>query len=67
MPGKPNRGAHPNDVVVVRREAAADVVEKSRAREAKEDETRARLKAGELGIDFYGMREKLKAKGLKYI
>ena len=59
--------ADDDGVVVVRRGEAADVVEKSRAREAKEDETRARLKAGELGLDIYGMRDRLKAKGLKYI
>ena len=35
------------------------------AREAKEDEVRARLKAGELGLDIYGMRERLAAKGLR--
>jgi 4-hydroxy-4-methyl-2-oxoglutarate aldolase len=39
----------------------------SRAREVKEAETRKRLMAGELGLDIYGFREKLKAKGLKYV
>jgi len=52
--------------VVVRSEAAA-VLEASRAREAKEAEVRKRLMAGELGLDIYGMRDKLKAKGLKYV
>ena len=28
---------------------------------------RARLKAGELGLDIYDMRERLAAKGLKYL
>jgi 4-hydroxy-4-methyl-2-oxoglutarate aldolase len=28
---------------------------------------RERLKAGELGLDIYGMREKLAAKGLRYV
>jgi 4-hydroxy-4-methyl-2-oxoglutarate aldolase len=65
---------HPGDlvvadddgVVIVPRSAAADVLRKSLAREEKEAETRARLKAGELGLDVYGMRDKLKQKGLVY-
>ena len=32
----------------------------------KRSETRKRLAAGELGLDIYGMRERLAAKGLKY-
>jgi len=51
--------------VVPRREAAA-TVEKCAAREAKEAKVRERLKAGELGLDIYGMREKLAQKGLVY-
>jgi 4-hydroxy-4-methyl-2-oxoglutarate aldolase len=66
---------HPGDVivadddgvVVVQAADVADVVAKSEAREAKEADTRARLTGGELGLDIYGMREKLAAKGLKYI
>jgi 4-hydroxy-4-methyl-2-oxoglutarate aldolase len=42
------------------------VLEASRAREAKEEKTRARLIAGELGLDIYGMRETLAAAGLTY-
>ncbi|NWN88533.1 MAG: 4-carboxy-4-hydroxy-2-oxoadipate aldolase/oxaloacetate decarboxylase [Micrococcaceae bacterium] len=53
-------------VVVVPRENVADVVEASKAREAKEASVRERLAAGELGLDVYGMREKLAAKGLQY-
>ena len=37
------------------------------AREKKEGATRARLKAGELGLDIYGMREPLARAGLKYV
>jgi 4-hydroxy-4-methyl-2-oxoglutarate aldolase len=65
---------HPGDlvladddgVVVVQRQSAAAVLKHSEQREAKEAETRARLAAGELGLDIYGMREKLKQKGLVY-
>jgi 4-hydroxy-4-methyl-2-oxoglutarate aldolase len=59
--------ADDDGVVVVRRGEAAEVLKKSRAREDKEAATRARLQAGELGLDIYGMREKLAAKGLKYV
>ncbi len=53
-------------VVVVRREDAASVLEKGLAREANETAKRARLKAGELGLDIYDMRGKLAAAGLVY-
>lgn len=54
-------------VVVVRREDAKDVLAAAQAREAKENATREKLKRGELGLDLYGMRERLAQKGLKYI
>jgi len=66
---------HPGDlivadddgVVVVARKEAASVLKASIAREEKEAGVRARLKAGELGLDIYKMRERLAEKGLKYI
>jgi 4-hydroxy-4-methyl-2-oxoglutarate aldolase len=58
--------ADDDGVCVVKRETAADLVKQCVAREQKEAAVRARLKAGELGLDIYGMREKLAAKGLKY-
>ena len=65
---------HPGDVVVadddgvciVPRRNAAQVADASAAREAKEAKTRERLKAGELGLDIYNMREKLASRGLVY-
>ena len=66
---------HPGDVivadddgvVVVPREKAAEVLAKSKAREEKEAGVRKRLEAGELGLDIYGFRDRLAAKGLKYV
>src|SRR4029450_282929 len=67
---------HPGDLiladddgfVVVPRLSADVVLGQSQAREAKEAQTRARarLQAGELGLDIYGMRAKLSQKGLVY-
>jgi 4-hydroxy-4-methyl-2-oxoglutarate aldolase len=58
--------ADDDGVVVVPRISAETVLRQSEAREAKEAQTRARLQAGELGLDIYGMREKLAQKGLVY-
>jgi 4-hydroxy-4-methyl-2-oxoglutarate aldolase len=58
--------ADDDGVVVVPRVAAKAVLRQSEAREAKEAQTRARLQAGEVGLDIYGMREKLAEKGLVY-
>ena len=54
-------------VVVVPRERAADVCRSGAERIAKEEATRARLRAGELGLDFYGLRAKLKELGVQYM
>jgi 4-hydroxy-4-methyl-2-oxoglutarate aldolase len=66
---------HPGDVVVadddgvviVARAEVRAVTGKSREREDKEAASREKLSQGELGIDLYGMRNKLKAKGIRYV
>jgi 4-hydroxy-4-methyl-2-oxoglutarate aldolase len=59
--------ADDDGVCVVAREQVASIVEQSAAREKKEAAVRARLKAGELGLDIYDMRQRLAEKGLKYV
>jgi 4-hydroxy-4-methyl-2-oxoglutarate aldolase len=66
---------HPGDVIVadddgvcvVPRASAAETVGLAQAREEKEAANRARFQAGEVGLDVYGMRDKLEKKGLKYV
>ena len=54
-------------VVVVPRGTVATVLAAAQTRVAKEEATRARLAAGELGLDIYGMREPLADAGLTYL
>lgn len=58
--------ADADGVVVVPRERAAEVAAASAAREAGEEGKRARFRAGELGLDMYGMRGPLAELGLRY-
>lgn len=59
--------ADDDGVVVVPRKTAAQVLKASASREEKEAVSRARYQAGELGLDFHNMRDKLKSEGLVYI
>jgi 4-hydroxy-4-methyl-2-oxoglutarate aldolase len=59
--------ADDDGAVVVRREEAEEVLQKTRAREDREAGVRKRYAAGELGIDINNMRPALEAKGLRYV
>lgn len=59
--------ADDDGVAVVRRDEAAAVAQAGRAREAKEADKRKKLAAGELSLDLDKMRDKLAAKGLRYV
>lgn len=59
--------ADADGVVVVSRETAADVARLGRERVAKEQQTRERLRNGELGLDFYGLRARLTELGVRYV
>jgi len=58
--------ADDDGVVVVKRVAAHEVVAACEQRVRKEQATRERLARGELGLDIYGLRDKIAALGLKY-
>lgn len=53
-------------VVVVPRDRAEEVAKLAETRIRKEEQSRIRLKQGELGLDFYGLREKLAEFGVEY-
>lgn len=59
--------ADDDGVCVVPHTTVANVRDNAIAREEKEARNRAKFAAGELGLDVYGMRERLAEKGLKYV
>ena len=59
--------ADDDGVCVVSRADAADVLRSAQDRIAREEDKRRRLAAGELGLDIYDMRGRLKDKGMKYV
>jgi 4-hydroxy-4-methyl-2-oxoglutarate aldolase len=59
--------ADDDGVCVVKRQAAAEILEKARAREANEAKKRECFAKGESGMDIYSFREKLAELGLTYV
>ncbi|MFM0290878.1 4-carboxy-4-hydroxy-2-oxoadipate aldolase/oxaloacetate decarboxylase [Paraburkholderia megapolitana] len=58
--------ADDDGICVVKRSMATSVLAAARVREKNEEAKRARLAAGELGLDIYQMRQVLADKGLQY-
>ena len=59
--------ADDDGIAVVPREQASAVAAAARQRTEKENATRDVLATGTLGLDHYGMRDRLAAKGLRYV
>ncbi|WP_420446859.1 4-carboxy-4-hydroxy-2-oxoadipate aldolase/oxaloacetate decarboxylase [Candidatus Poriferisodalis sp.] len=59
--------ADDDGVVAVPRAEAAWALDQSNARLANEEGSRARLQAGELGLDMYGLRQKLAELGVEWV
>jgi len=54
-------------VCVVPRHTAVEIARLGAERVAKEEKSRERLRKGELGLDFYGFRARLKELGVQYV
>jgi len=59
--------ADDDGVVVVPRADVAEALAAAQARAAKEELTRRVLAGGQLGLDLYGLRDKLAARGVQYV
>lgn len=59
--------ADDDGVVTVGQDRAARVLQASRERLKREEEVRERLRSGELGVDFYRLRERLEGLGVRWV
>lgn len=59
--------ADDDGVVCVPRAAVRQALAAARARVAKEEQTRKALAGGQLGLDLYGLRDKLATRGVEYV
>ncbi|HUG32406.1 MAG TPA: 4-carboxy-4-hydroxy-2-oxoadipate aldolase/oxaloacetate decarboxylase [Acidimicrobiia bacterium] len=59
--------ADDDGVMVVPAARSPDVLAAARERISKEEETRRRLREGELGVDFYGLRDELESLGTRWV
>ena len=59
--------ADDDGVVCVPRADVSHALEAARARVAKEEQSRKALADGQLGLDLYGLRDKLAARGVEYV
>jgi 4-hydroxy-4-methyl-2-oxoglutarate aldolase len=59
--------ADDDGVILVAREQAGEIMESARRRLDREAETRARLAAGELGLDLYGFRQRMRDLGVRWV
>jgi 4-hydroxy-4-methyl-2-oxoglutarate aldolase len=59
--------ADDDGVVCVPRAGVGPALEAARARVAREEQSRKALADGQLGLDLYGLRDKLAARGVRYV
>jgi 4-hydroxy-4-methyl-2-oxoglutarate aldolase len=59
--------ADDDGVVCVPREQVRQALAAAQARTAKEEQVRTALAGGQLGLDLYGLRDKLAARGVEYV